>query len=257
MSMPATAEKQSPEALPRILEIVRGLALELHGPRAGRAVAPNASLERDLGLGSLERVELLSRMEAAFSRSLGDRFLSYDTPAELATALLAEGPVDDAALERTGTVELAAAARIVTAPTIHETLWRRAAAEPERVQAWLREDEKREETLSYGRLLEAARALATGLRDRGVRRGDTVALMLPTGFDFLRSFQGILIAGAIPVPIYPPARLDRLEEYAKRQAAILADAGVRLMITVGRAMPIAAMLRLLVPSLVRVTTADE
>ena len=59
---------------------------------------------------------------------------------------------------------------------------------------------------------------------RGVRRGDTVALMLPTGRDFLAAFQGILIAGGVPVPIYPPARLDRLEEYAQRQSAILADA---------------------------------
>ena len=84
-----------------------------------------------------------------------------------------------------------------------------------------------------------------------------VALMLPTGFDFLRSFQGILIAGAIPVPIYPPARLDRLEEYARRQSAILADAGVKLLITIARAKPIAAMLRAGVPSLALVTTADE
>ena len=256
MSIPAPAEKAAPEALPRILEIVRELTSELHGARAERAVAPEASLERDLGLGSLERVELLSRLEAAFARSLGDRFLSFDTPAELASALLAEGPVDEAPAERAGAGP-GAAARVATAPTIHETLWRRAAAEPERVQAWVREDDGREHAVTYSRLLEAARALAGGLRERGVRRGDTVALMLPTGFDFLRSFQGILVAGAIPVPIYPPARLDRLEEYAKRQSAILADAGVTLMITIGRAMPIAAMLRPFVPSLVQVVTADE
>ena len=66
----------------------------------------------------------------------------------------------------------------------------------------------------YGRLWNDAAAVAGGLRERGVRKGDTVALMLPTGVDFLRTFQGILIAGAVPVPIYPPARLDRLEEYA-------------------------------------------
>ena len=69
--------------------------------------------------------------------------------------------------------------------------------------------------------------MAGGLRERGIARGDTVALMLPTGLDFLRAFQGILLAGAVPVPIYPPVRLDRLEEYARRQSAILADAGVR------------------------------
>src|SRR6185436_13495247 len=74
---------------------------------------------------------------------------------------------------------------------------------------------------------------------------------------FLRAFQGVLAAGAIPVPIYPPVRLDQLEEYARRQAAILADAGVRALITIDRARPIARLLRAAVPSLELVTTADE
>jgi 1-acyl-sn-glycerol-3-phosphate acyltransferase len=81
--------------------------------------------------------------------------------------------------------------------------------------------------------------------------------MLPTGFDFLRSFQGILIAGAIPVPIYPPVRLDRLEEYARRQSAILANAEARALITVDRARGVAGLLRPAVPTLSRVTTADD
>jgi 1-acyl-sn-glycerol-3-phosphate acyltransferase len=121
----------------------------------------------------------------------------------------------------------------------------------------VRDDSGRDEAVSYARLLEAARLVAGGLRERGIRRGDTVALMLPTGFDFLRSFQGILIAGAIPVPIYPPARLDRLEEYSRRQSAILADAAVTLLIAIGRAKPVAALLRPAVPSLAHVVTADD
>ena len=58
--------------LDRVVGIVRELALEVGGDRAARAAAPGASLERDLGLGSLERVELLSRLETAFGRPLGD-----------------------------------------------------------------------------------------------------------------------------------------------------------------------------------------
>ena len=46
----------------RVLEVVRELLTELGGARALRAAAPDASLERDLGLGSLERVELLLRL---------------------------------------------------------------------------------------------------------------------------------------------------------------------------------------------------
>jgi 1-acyl-sn-glycerol-3-phosphate acyltransferase len=245
---------QTPEA--RVLEIVRVLARELGGARAERAVSDGASLERDVGLGSLERVELLVRLERAFGRSLGDRFLTLDTPAELARALEQDAPGETSRGARRAPA-LTAAARVEAAATIHETLWRRALAEPERPQAFVREEDGREHTVSYRRLLDAARAVATGLRERGVRHGDTVALMLPTGFDFLRSFQGILIAGAIPVPIYPPARLDRLEEYAKRQSAILADAGVRALVTIARARPIVSILRPAVPSLAHVVTADE
>jgi 1-acyl-sn-glycerol-3-phosphate acyltransferase len=251
------AESAAATALDRVLDIVRELALELGGSRAERAVAEGASLERDVGLGSLERVELLVRLERAFALSLGDRFLTFDTPAELARAIQEEAPALASAPLHGRASTLSAAARIEAAPTIHETLWRRAIAEPDRPQSFVREEDGREHTVTYGQLLAAARAVAGGLRERGVKRGDTVALMLPTGFDFLRSFQGILIAGAIPVPIYPPARLDRLEEYAKRQAAILADAGVRILITIGKARPIAAILRPAVPSLADVVTADE
>src|SRR5688572_25631988 len=54
----------------KVLDIVRALAGEVGGPRAARAASPDASLERDLGLGSLERVELLLRLETAFGRTL-------------------------------------------------------------------------------------------------------------------------------------------------------------------------------------------
>jgi len=42
--------------------------------------------------------------------------------------------------------------------------------------------------------------------------------MLPTSRAFFVSYAGILLAGAIPVPIYPPFRADRIEDYATRQS---------------------------------------
>lgn len=243
----------------RVLEIVRGLAGEVGGARAQRAASPRASLERDLGLGSLERVELMARLETAFGLSLDDRFLALDTPADLAHALAETG--GSTAVAPSGTLErprVAAATPLAAPPeTIHQALWRRAEADPDRPHVYMREDDGTEHTITYGGLLRESRAVAGGLRERGVRPGDTVALMLPTGLDFLRSFQGILMAGAIPVPIYPPVRLDRLEEYGRRQSAILADAGVVAMITVARARPIASLLKASVPSLANVVTAEE
>jgi 1-acyl-sn-glycerol-3-phosphate acyltransferase len=212
-----------------------------------------------VGLGSLERVELLLRLEAAFGRRLGDAVLQVDTVRGLAR-LLADAPDAEiaAAPVRGGrATPLGAAAAIAPAATVHEVLWRRAEAEPDRPHVYLREDSGADETITYAALLGEAAAVAGGLRERGVRKGDTVALMLPTGRDFLSAFQGILICGAVPVPIYPPVRLDRLDEYARRQSAILADAGVRVLITIDRARPVADVLRPSVPSLTSVATVAD
>jgi 1-acyl-sn-glycerol-3-phosphate acyltransferase len=258
-----------PEAVvvERVLDVVRALARETGGPRAEQAVSPGASLEREVGLGSLERVELLARLERAFSRALDDRCLSLDTAAALARALLET--VEGETMRLPAREEAIGAATDIGAgvKTLHESLWRHADLDPGRVHVFLRDDLARgepggpgdatEEPVGYGRLRDEAAAVAGGLRERGISRGDTVALMLPTGLDFLRSFQGVLLARAVPVPIYPPVRLDRLQEYAARQAAILRDAGVRLLVTIPRARPVARLLRPAVPTLAHVVTADE
>ncbi len=244
-------------ALATVMEVLRGLAQELSGPRAAGAVASEASLERDIGLGSLERVELLVRLESAFGRHLDERCLQIDTPAGLAGAVLEAGRAEELPRRRQWAPLPREAAPLPAATTISEALWLRAQADPNRLHAWVREDEGREHTLTYGHLLAEAGAVAGGLGERGLRRGDTVALVLPTGLDFLRAFMGILLTDGIPVPIYPPVRLDRLEEYAQRQAAILDDAGVRLLVTLERARPLVSLLSSRVPSLEAVVTADE
>jgi len=251
---PAAATIAEVEA--RVLEVVRTLAEELGGARAARAVAPSASLEREVGLGSLERVELLLRLENAFGRALDDRVLQAETPAALSRLIAEGGPADPGARAERGE-RLSAATAPQAAATVHESLWRRAQSQPARPHVYLRGDDGAEETITYGALLAEAAAVAGGLREGGLRRGDTVALMLPTGREFLAAFQGILLAGAIPVPIYPPARLDRLEEYAQRQAAILADAEVRALVTLARARGVAAVLRADVPSLRDVVTVAD
>lgn len=82
-----------------------------------------------------------------------------------------------------------------------------------------------------------ARALAAGLRDAGVLPGDRVALVLPTGPDFVASFFGVLVAGAIPVPLYPPVRLGKLAEYHTRTAGMLRAVQAALVVTDDRIRP--------------------
>ena len=258
-SVQASPDHPEPnEVLGPVLAVIRDLAREVGGARAERAVGPETSLDREVGLGSLERVELLARLERTFGRTLDDRCLQIDTAAGLTRAILEAQPGEPLGVPAREPEQVGAATEIgAGVRTLHESLWRHSRLDPERTHAFLREDDGAEQAVTYGQLHCEASAVAGGLRERGIVRGDTVSLMLPTGLDFLRSFLGILMARAVPVPIYPPVRLDRLEDYATRQAGILADAGARLLVTIPRARPVASLLRPAVPSLDDVVTADQ
>ena len=72
MATPAT-QLDASEVRERVLEVIRSLLEEL-GSRGALPMLSGASqLDRDLGLGSLERVELLARLETAFGVRLPDQ----------------------------------------------------------------------------------------------------------------------------------------------------------------------------------------
>ena len=73
--------------------------------------------------------------------------------------------------------------------------------------------------------------------------------MPPACAGFLHAFAGILYAGCIPVPIYPPARLSQLDDHLRRQAAILANAEAELLVTVREGRTLAHFLRSTVQSM--------
>src|SRR3546814_12967378 len=52
-------------------------------------------------------------------------------------------------------------------------------------------------TLSYRELDDAAARVAGMLHDQGVRPGDRVAIMVPSGSDFLRAWAGVGRLGAV------------------------------------------------------------
>ena len=84
--------------------------------------------------------------------------------------------------------------------------------------------------LGWAEVRDRARAAAAGLQALGVGSGERVALVFPTGPEFFDAFFGTLLAGAVPVPLYPPVRLGRLGEYLRRTAAMLAATGARLVL---------------------------
>jgi len=58
--------------------------------------------------------------------------------------------------------------------------------------------------LSYQEALEGAWRIGAALRQRGIQRGDRVAVLLPTSAMFVQALLGSMLAGAIPVPLASP-----------------------------------------------------
>lgn len=241
----------------KVLAVVTELVTELRGG-APAAVARGDSLEADLGISSLERVELLVRLERAFGVRLGDAAMtSAETPADLAAAVAAGG---DAPAERP--VERRAESAPAGGPaaaarTVVEALAWHAERAPDRVHIRLREESGEETALTYGELWRAAQAVAGGLAERGLGRGDKVAIMLRTERRFFSTFLGTLMTGCVPVPLYPPFRLDRIEEYVHRQAAILRNAEARMLVTFAEVARVAGLLVRQAPMLDSVLTAES
>lgn len=244
----------------RLTGLVAGMLAELRGGAAARPVSLDDDLERELGIDSLARVELVLRIESEFGVHLPEKLAAQArTPRELLQALLAAGPrrapepgivVEAAPREPAGEPHAAA--------TLLEALQWHAERHPERTHITLIEDlESRGETMTYGELAAQSRALAGALQSRGLARGQAVAIMLPTSRAFFPAFMGVLAAGGVPVPIYPPSRWSQIEEHLRRQARILANCRAPVLLTVAQAQPVARLLQLHVPTLRHVLNAAE
>jgi fatty-acyl-CoA synthase len=260
---------------------VRQLLGELGGGRGLEELAARgaaAHLERELGLGSLERVELALRLGDANGVHLPDRVVAEaDTVQDLIDALLHHirvGPQENthtsAGREELHSANVGRAAtpalpvqranleqEIRSAPTLTEILRLRGIGEPSREHIHLYEENDQPRSITYGELYQRASAVAGELQRHGLEPGQTVAIMLPTCAEFFFTFAGILLAGGIPVPIYPPFRADRIAEYASRQANILSNAECRFLISFRQAEGLARLLKPRVPTLREVLNAHR
>ena len=252
--MAATLEPlERAEIESQVLELVRDLLRRRGQPRLAEAVRPDVPFE-ELGIGSLDLVELMARLEERLEMRLPDEVAA--TPAAWVDAILEEAELKPRKLYRVTPPREDALPEPVTARTLIDVLVQHAEADPGRVQIHLLGEDSGE-GITYGRLYEEASAIAGGLADLGLRRNETVAIMLPSGADFFFAFFGVLLAGGIPVPAYPPTRLERIEDYVRRQIVVLRSAAVRFLISFERIRPVTEILRVSVPTLIDVTTVAE
>ena len=236
-----------------LIALVAALVRELHPQRIRLIDVRLASrIERDLGIDSLARTELILRIERAFRVRLPAQTIGEaETVHDLVRALEQAGPaLRRAALEMPSTPALPTVPAASDARTLIEVLEWHAARHPDRLHLTVLQDEATVlGTLTYAELAARAGAIARGLIARDVTPGDRVALMLPTSIDYFIVFFGILYAGAVPVPIYPPMRLSQIEDHLRRQIGILRNAGACLLITMPEGVRLAGLLRAQVESL--------
>jgi len=256
-----TSSLSTVETASRLLEVVRELATEVH-PGYKESVKPDldSSLDRDLGFDSLVQIELLVRIEKSFNITLSEQILvTVDTVRDLLRAVISSGAGKYATIDR----EIAAVklAGIENAPlmakTLVEVLQWHVAKHPDRPHIRFYSDQDDDEIITYLDLWTGAELVASGLQHFGLEPGESVLIMLPTGREYFFTFYGILLAGSIPVPVYPPGRIKQIEEHLLRHSAIANNCLARIMVTVEDAKPFARLMHTQVVHLRHVVTVPE
>ncbi|HYA80713.1 MAG TPA: AMP-binding protein, partial [Methylocystis sp.] len=251
----------SAEVGAQVLEIVRALVAELHPNLVDpRLVRLDSDLDRDLALDSLSRAELLTRLGRHFKVHLSESLLGgAKSPGDLAEAVLDAAPAaaEPARPARRERPSAEAVEEPIEAATLIDALAEHARRLGDREHVLLWTGLGQTQPLTYGELYREACVAAGGLIERGVAVGDRVAIMLPTSRDFFVAFFGVLFAGAVPVPIYPPFRLAQIEDHLLRQAGILNNADASALITSSEIRIIGGLLFGLVRSLQHIVTISD
>ena len=237
----------------QVLAVVAAVAREARPHSALPEISLDSSLEKDLGLDSLARVELVLRLEREFSTSLPEQALATsETPRDLLRFLMSSaGHAPRAADTSVASLvqnEGVRAPSETQARTLTEALAYHVERQPDRLTVFMYE-EQNEFPLTYRALWDGAMGYAAQLTQAGLQPGQMVAIMLPTCKEYLYSFYGVLLAGGVPVPLYPPARLTTIEDHMTRHVGILKSAGATIMITIPEAKALAWLLRAQVESL--------
>jgi 1-acyl-sn-glycerol-3-phosphate acyltransferase len=241
----------------RLLALLQSFARDSGVALPAASIGLDSRLEADLGLDSLGRAELVARVERVFSIRLPDEALLAATGRDLLALCGSAGPAQTPepgtgpALGASGPGAWGAPA---DAASLTEVLQWHLERHPSRVHILAYGADDRAQPITYADLAGGAARVAAGLKRAGLAEGATVALMLPTGPDYFFCFFGVLVAGGIPVPIYPPARPAQVEDHLRRHARILDNAGAAFLITIPEARTVARLLKAQVPSLKGVLT---
>ncbi len=114
-----------------------------------------------------------------------------------------------------------------------------------------------ERFLPFQQIAEEAEVRAAHLVDRGLRKGERLALVIPDGDEFVLSFLGALFAGVVPVPIFPQLSFKNLESYHGTVTHIARASGAAMFLTTSSTRPYVEPSVAAVESLRSVLTVDD
>jgi fengycin family lipopeptide synthetase B len=166
-------------------------------------------LEADLGLDSIERIRIVTRLIQQVPDTARKALIACRSLNEMA-AIISIGDI-----AKPAPAPIAAAANDDDDPRFipYRQIIAQCAKTPDAVAVI-----ETSRSLTYAQLHAQSNRLARLLRAQGVGRGSFVGLMMPRGIDLVVAILGILKAGGAYVPLdpdYPAVRLSYMLEHAK------------------------------------------
>lgn len=244
-----------------LLRLLDELASELHPHRPSSArITVDCSIDNEIGLDSLARLELLPRVEDRFGVTLPERaFADAETPRDLLRTIQSarsgsrdKKPIKAARLDL-GDAEEAPR----TAATLLDVLDWHVRHHPDRPHIRFYQDDGDGEVITFKDLKENGVRAAGSFFKQGLKTGEPVALMLPPTKEYFYCFAGVLLAGGIPVPLYPPSRPSQIEEHLRRHESILRNCAAVALVTVPEVLRFGRLMKTRVESLQHVLTPDD
>jgi fatty-acyl-CoA synthase len=101
-----------------------------------------------------------------------------------------------------------------------------------------RDLEGAEHAYSWRAIEREARRRGAMLLDSGMHKGDRVALVIAEPREFVLTFLGAVMAGVVPVPLYPRASFKAKNSYVDTVAHIVNAAGARVLFTLSTTKPV-------------------
>ncbi len=91
----------------------------------------------------------------------------------------------------------------------------------------------------------------------GLKKGDRLALVIPSGEEFVLSFLAALFSGMVPVPIYPQLSFKNAESYSDSLSHIVRASGAAMLLTTDDAKPYVDPVSTRAPSVRKILTIGD